>query len=129
YIGVPALENEAQWRKDPVLSIIGRRQYVDWRPLRHLDVRTTAVREAIERFCSKIVAALCEPWLSPEERRRQEEAEATQRVEEERRRLEADDRRRAEKDALRKNEEAEARHVARRLWQEAEAKRGADERE
>ena len=61
YIRVPALENEAQWREDPVLSIIGKRQYVDWRPLRHLDVRTTTVREQIEHFCDKIVEALREP--------------------------------------------------------------------
>ena len=32
YILVPALESEAKWRADPVLSIIGMRQYVDWRP-------------------------------------------------------------------------------------------------
>jgi hypothetical protein len=81
YIGVPALEDEAQWRKDPVLSIIGTRQYVDWRPFRHLDVRTTPVREAIERFCNKIVEALRKPWISPEERRKQHEIEALQRAE------------------------------------------------
>src|SRR5215472_5025257 len=40
YIGVRALENEAQWRTDPVLSIVGMRQYVDSRPLRHLNVGT-----------------------------------------------------------------------------------------
>jgi hypothetical protein len=130
YIGVPALENEAQWRNDPVLSIIGRRQYVDWRPLRHLDVRTTAVREAIERFCGKIVATLCEPWLSPEQHRKQEDAEATQRVEEEHRRLEADERRRAEKERRRNEDEAEARRLAEQhRRQEAEVKRRADEHE
>jgi hypothetical protein len=66
YIGVPVLEDEAQWRTDPILSIVGMRQYVDWRPLRHLDVRTPAVREQIEHFCDKIVEALLEPWVSPE---------------------------------------------------------------
>lgn len=84
YIRVPALENEAQWREDPVLSIIGKRQYVDWRTLRHLDVRTTAVREAMERLCDKIVEALREPWISPEERRKQEQIEAQQREKERR---------------------------------------------
>jgi hypothetical protein len=63
YISVAALENEAKWRDDPVLSTIGRRQYVDWRPLRHLDVQTTAVREQIERLCRSIVEALNEPWV------------------------------------------------------------------
>src|SRR6516225_1860557 len=52
YISVPALESEAQWRSHPVLSAIGRRQYVDWRQLRHLDIDSAAVREAVERFCS-----------------------------------------------------------------------------
>jgi TIR domain len=68
YIRVPALESEAEWRKDPLLSIIGLRQYVDWRPLRHQDVRTTSIREAIERFCGKIVEALRKLPTSPEER-------------------------------------------------------------
>ena len=65
-----------------VLSIIGSRQYVDWRPLRHLDVRTPAVREQIERFCDKIVEALREPWVSPEERQKRLEIEAQQRAQE-----------------------------------------------
>src|SRR5215475_9207607 len=95
YISVAALENETKWRNDPVLSIIGRRQYVDWRSLRHLDVQTTAVREQIERLCRHIVEALNEPWVAPEERRRMEEVTARQQAEEETRRLEADAKRRA----------------------------------
>ena len=89
YISVAALENEAKWRDDSVLSTIGRRQYVDWRPLRHLDVHTTAVQEQIERLCQKIAEALNEPWMPPEERRRMEEAKARQQAEEEARRQEA----------------------------------------
>ena len=102
YISVAALENEAKWRDDPVLSTIGRRQYVDWRPLRHLDVQTTAVREQIERLCQKIVEALNAPWTSPEERQRMEEAKARQQAEEEARRLEAEAKRRAEEEQHRK---------------------------
>jgi len=109
YMRVPALENEAQWRQDPVLSIIGIRQYVDWRPFRHLDVRTTTVGEAIERFCDKILEALREPWVSPEERRKQWEIEAQRRkdqdrqAEKEKRRAEAappaeEEKRRAEEE-------------------------------
>src|SRR5580704_2176288 len=108
YIGVSALENEAQWRNHPVLSIIGRRQYVDWRQFRHLDANTTAVREAVERFCSKILEALQASWLSPAERRRQEEVEVQERVENERRRLEADAKQRVEDEARRRSAEAEA---------------------
>jgi TIR domain len=79
YIDVPALKNEAQWREDPVLSIIGQRQYVDWQPFRYLDIDTTPVREAVGRFCDKIVGALRAPWVSPEEQR-QQEAEAERSV-------------------------------------------------
>jgi flagellar biosynthesis GTPase FlhF len=122
YIGIPALENEAQWRKDPVLSIIGTRQYVDWRPFRHFDVRTTSVREAIERFCDKIVAALREPFVSPEEHRKQQEIEAQQRSEEERRQRETDAERRAEQE---QKQRAEAARQAEEEKQRAEAARQA----
>jgi hypothetical protein len=65
YIRVPALESEAEWHRDPLLSIIDLRQYVDWRRFRHADVQTTTVREAIEHFCEKIVEALREPRVLP----------------------------------------------------------------
>ena len=131
YISVAALENEAKWRDDPVLSTIGRRQYVDWRPLRHLDAHTTAVREQIERLCQKIVEALNESWTSPEERRSMEEAKARQQADEEARRLEAEAKRRAEEEQHRKQVETEARRRAEeeRRRQKAEAKRRADEDE
>ncbi|MFY9989669.1 MAG: tetratricopeptide repeat protein [Rhodoplanes sp.] len=129
YISVAALENEAKWHNDPVLSAIARRQYVDWRPLRHLDVQTTAVQERIERLCQKIVEALNEPWVSLEQRRQMEEAEARQRAEVDARRLEAEAKRRAEEEENQRRAEAEARQRAevdaRRL--EAEAKRKAEQ--
>jgi hypothetical protein len=68
YIGVPALEREAQWRSHPVLSIIGTRQYVDWRRLRLLDVRSHEVAEQVEHFCANISRALRAPILTPRER-------------------------------------------------------------
>src|SRR5580704_12448215 len=43
YIDVPALEDSARRENDPVLSLIARRQYADWRKLRHRDVHTTDV--------------------------------------------------------------------------------------
>jgi hypothetical protein len=61
YVTVASLENEEKWRSDPVLEIIGRRQYVDWRSFRHRRMDDTAVREAIELFSSKIVEALSAP--------------------------------------------------------------------
>jgi hypothetical protein len=131
YISVAALENEAKWRDDPVLSTIGRRQYVDWRSLRHLDVQTTAVREQIERLCRNIVEALNESWVAPEERRRMEEARARQQAEEETRRLEAESKRRAHEEERQRQAEAEAWQQAdeERSRLEAETKRRADEAE
>ena len=128
YIPVPALENEALWRNHPVLSAIARRQYVDWQTFRYADVHTPAMREAIARFTRKIVEALHHSWLSPEERKRQEEAEAQERAEAERRRQEAEATRHAEDEARRKRNEAEVQRLAEeRVQQVAEAKRRAEE--
>src|SRR5262245_34592193 len=131
YISVAALENEAKWRDDPVLSTIGRRQYVDWRSLRHLDVQTTAVREQIERLCRNIDEALNDPWVAPEERRRMEEARARQQAEEETRRLDAEAKRRAYEEEQQRQAEAEARQRAdgERSRREAEAKLRAEEKQ
>jgi hypothetical protein len=114
YISVPALEDEAKWRVHPVLSIIGQRQYVDWRALRHLDVQTTTVREQIELFCRYIVKALNEPSLSTEER---QASERKTRAEEQRLREEAQWKRLAEE----KYEEAKRQAEAERLRQETES--------
>jgi hypothetical protein len=65
YVSVPALENESEWRNHPVLSIVGARQWVDWRKFRHSDINATAVREAIEAFCSQIAKALRAPMPLP----------------------------------------------------------------
>jgi tetratricopeptide (TPR) repeat protein len=128
YISVPALDDEAQWRNHPVLSAIARRQYVDWRSMRHLDIQSTAVREAVERFCRKIVEALQQSWQSPEERRRREEAEADRQAQEERSQQEAAAQRR--EDEKRRQQEVEAeqreREEARRKNEEAEAQRRAE---
>src|SRR5215475_1020555 len=107
YISVPALESEAKWRDDPVLSTVGRRQYVDWRPLRYHDVQTSVVREQIGHLCQRIVEALNQTWISPEERQRMEEAKARQQAEEEARRLEFEAKRRAEEKTRRLQAEAE----------------------
>ena len=61
YIRVRGLEDEARWRDDPVLSVIGKRQYVDWRAFRQEQMTETRVRVAIERFCEKIIDALTAP--------------------------------------------------------------------
>jgi hypothetical protein len=43
YVTVEELEREDQWRRDNVLRTIGSRQYLDWRPLRHLEHSSTDV--------------------------------------------------------------------------------------
>ena len=139
--------DEAEWRDDPVLSIVAKRQYVDWRRYRYVSVDTPAFGEAIDHFCGKIAETLRRRWISPEERR-QLEAEAKRRAEEEERaRQEAEARRQAEEqerlrkealakkraeDEAREREQAEAKRRAEdeeRVRQEAEAKRQAEEQE
>lgn len=107
YVPVPALASEARWRDHPVLSVIGKRQYVDWQTFRHADVHTPTMREEIARYCNKIVEALHESWLTPDERRQQEEAQAQARAQAELRRQEAEARQRADEEARRQQKEAE----------------------
>ena len=82
YIPVPALMGD-RWREDPLLAIIGSRQYEQWQNLRHLDPSSTEVALRVEKLCENICKALQQPWLSPQER---QEAEARRVAEEERRR-------------------------------------------
>jgi len=138
YIPVPALTGD-RWRQDPLLLIIGSRQYEQWQNLRQLDPSSTEVALRVEKFCANICGALQQEWLSPEERReaearrvaeaerrRQQEAEIKQRADEEerRRKAEAEERRRDEEE--RRRQEAEDK---RRLAEaEAEKRRLDDER-
>ena len=140
YIPVPALEDERLWSRDPLLSIIGSRQYEDWQNLRHLDASSSeAVALRVQTFCANICRALRQEWLSPEERReaearrvaeaerrRQQEAEIKQRAEEEERRRKAETEERRRDEEERRRQEAEDR---RRLAEaEAEKRRQDEER-
>jgi hypothetical protein len=99
YIPVPALVGDG-WRQDPLLAIIGSRQYEQWQGLRHLDAASTEVAVRVEKLCENISGALQQPWVSPQER---QEAEARrvaederlrqERLQEEARRLAEDERR------------------------------------
>jgi formylglycine-generating enzyme required for sulfatase activity len=131
YILVPELQDEAECGDEPMLSIIAKRQYVDWRKYRYDPIDTPAFRQAIGGFCRKISEALRKPWTSPEERR-QLEAEARKRAEEEERvRLEAEARQQAqERERLRK--EALAKKLAdeeARKREKAEARKRAEDKE
>jgi formylglycine-generating enzyme required for sulfatase activity len=151
YIDVPALEDSVRRQNDPVLSLIAKRQYVDWRGYRYLDVNSTDVKKKVGGFCEDIRNALERPWLSPQERKEQEEAAARQRAEVERKREaetkgreedapktaadarareRAEEERRHEAEAEQKRAEAERQKAEdERLRDEAEAKRHAEEEE
>jgi hypothetical protein len=81
YVTVSGLEDETLWMRDPVLRIIGERQYLDYRQFRHYRESTPEVSAKIEQFCSNICRALQKPWLTPEEQRARE-AEERRRAEE-----------------------------------------------
>jgi hypothetical protein len=131
YISVDGLLDEAERRDDPVLSIVAERQYVDWRGYRRKPVDTLDFGQEIEAFCGKIVKKLRAPWLTPDERR-QLEAQAKNRAEDEERvRQETEAKRQAAKreklrteGVARKRTEREARER-----QQAETKRRAEEEE
>jgi hypothetical protein len=94
YIRVPELEDTERFQNYPVLSVIAKRQYVDWRELRLRDVNSTEVREAIGRLCTNIRDALDRPWLSLQESEPPEQTDALQPAEDERTRREAEAERR-----------------------------------
>jgi TIR domain len=70
YIPVPALADD-RWRDDPLLAIIGSRQYEQWQHLRHFGALTPEVALRVEKFCANICRALHEPRLSLERERTQ----------------------------------------------------------
>lgn len=125
YIEVPALQDEARRQNDPVLSLIARRQYVDWSEFRYLDVDSTEVRRAVGRFCADIRDALNRTWISPEERKQQQEAAVLARAETDRQQREAELKRRADEEARRATAEEERRQRE----TEAERKRAESERQ
>jgi len=62
YIRVPDLENEALWRRSEVLTIVGERQFADWREFRQLKLQDEKdFRIAVEKFCNSIADALRRP--------------------------------------------------------------------
>jgi hypothetical protein len=127
YIPVPALTDD-RWHQDPLLAIIGSRQYDEWQNLRHLDASSTEVALRVEKFCANICRALQQPWSSPEER---QEAEAQRVAEAERRRQEAEIKQRADQEERRRKAEAEERRrdEDERHRQEAEDRRRLEEAE
>jgi len=118
YIPVPELEDERLWRDDPVLKIVGTRQYLDWQHFRHRDFSESEVRAKVIQFCRNISNALRKPWVALEERQRREEVDTRQKAEEEQRRktaeidskrLAQEERQHREADAARRTDEEERR--------------------
>jgi formylglycine-generating enzyme required for sulfatase activity len=126
YIRVPALVIEDQRRQNDVLKIIHARQFADWTKIRQRDVTSFDVGQKIEEFCQDIVEALRKPWMSPEERCRNEEAEARQRADEERRRQQEEAARLAKEERQRRVEAEAERVEDERRRQDEEAKRIAE---
>jgi hypothetical protein len=134
YVRVPALEKEELWRQDPLLGIIGRRQYFDWQRFRHRSFSESASAEKIEQFCRSIVESLQQEWMSPEQRRAAEEAQARRIAEQARRDGEEKIRQQADAEARRRIErerraaaEAEAHLVAEQArWAQEEKRQRAD---
>jgi TIR domain len=124
YIRVPELEDSDRQESDPVISIIAKRQYLDWRELRHRDANSPVVKEAIDRFCANICDALNRRWLSPEERKQQDEAQALRLVEAKRQNEEAEAKRREEE--ARQQAQAQQRAEQERRQREAEAEQRAN---
>jgi hypothetical protein len=84
YIPVSALEDEKLWRNDPILKVVGTRQYLDWGKLRHKDLQSIEVRERLELYCRGITRALQKTWVLQDQGKRRKELEARQRAEGER---------------------------------------------
>jgi len=124
YIDVPGLEDGIEFENDPVLSLIARRQYVDWREFRYLEVDSTEVRREVGRFCTDIRNALRRRWVSPGESKQQEEAAARQRDEETARQKQQAERARQEA-AKRAQEEALRRTTEQQGKQEEVAKQSS----
>jgi TIR domain len=57
WITVPALTDD-RWRQDPLLKIVGSRQYEKWQSFRHSDPSSPEVARQIEKFCTNICVAL-----------------------------------------------------------------------
>jgi tetratricopeptide (TPR) repeat protein len=108
YMRVPSLEDSGSQQSDPVLSLIAKRQYVDWREFRHRDLNSTEMKERVEWFCENVVKALHAPWVTPEERQQAAEAEARRGAEKEQRRQDEERRRKTAEEQERQHLESEA---------------------
>jgi flagellar biosynthesis GTPase FlhF len=130
YVRVPELEREEEWRQDPLLGMMGRRQHFDWQKFRHRSITESEIAARVAQFCQNIVESLRQPWVSPAERRAVEEAEARGIAEQTRLDQEEKERQQAKAEAWqhaeqrrRATEEAEARRIAEQARLDQEEKK------
>jgi WD40 repeat protein len=129
YIPVPELQDEKIWRNDPVLNVVGTRQYFDWRNLRFAASGSPEVGAEVAKFCQNIANALRASWESPNERQQRQENEASRLAEQERQRTMA---KIAAERAIEEQRQREADEAARRAEEtkrRAQAVADAQERE
>ncbi|HZR61649.1 MAG TPA: tetratricopeptide repeat protein [Xanthobacteraceae bacterium] len=126
YIDVPGLEDGIEFESDRVLSLIAKRQYVDWREFRYLEVDSTEVRREVGRFCTDIRNALRRRWVSPEEFKQQEDV-ATRQKEEEAARQKDEEAVRQRQQAERERQEAAKRRAQEEARQRALEQQGSRE--
>jgi hypothetical protein len=67
YMNVRALDDSVRCQNDPFLSVVAKRQFLDWRDFRHLHLGSPDVGRAIERFCATITDVLECQWMTPAE--------------------------------------------------------------
>jgi WD40 repeat protein len=125
YIDVPELDDESIWRTDPVLSVVGARQYFDGRDLRFKPI--AEARASIGQFCRNIANAIRKEWETPEEQRRLE-AEAQAKAEEEERRRQADAAAARQADEKRQRRKAQTEQKRRKEADAAAARLAEEER-
>jgi TIR domain/WD domain, G-beta repeat len=128
YIDVPELDDERIWRTDPVLSVVGARQYFDGRDLRFKPIAET--RASIGQFCRNIANAIRNEWETPEEQQRRLDAQAQAKAEEEARRRavehHAEEKRQRRKAQTEEKRRKEADAAAARLAEEERVRRDAE---
>jgi hypothetical protein len=121
YVDIPELKDAAQRDRHPMLGVLHKRQYLDWRDFHSKDPWKEDMSAVIQEFCKDITQALHLPWLPPEEQRLLDAEEANRA---------AEAAARAAEEAQRvKSEQARARAVVaeERARRAAEARRTAEE--
>jgi hypothetical protein len=64
YMNVRALDDSARTQSDSFLSVIAKRQFLNWREFRHQPIGSADVGREIERFCATIADVLERSWMT-----------------------------------------------------------------